>query len=56
QAIHVLVDAGADVNYRSDANNTPLHLACYCLRPGSVEALLRRDAKWKLRNGINELP
>lgn len=50
----MLIDAGADPNF--GAESTFMHKACFYLRPGSVEALLRGDAKEKTRNQDNELP
>ncbi|CAM9576818.1 unnamed protein product [Laminaria digitata] len=54
KAIDMLIDAGAAPNF--GAKSVFMHKACFYLKPGSVEALLRGDAKENTRNQDNELP
>lgn len=52
----MLIDAGANVDEMNDDADTPLHLACLHLQPGSVRALLRRNADETLVNEELEDP
>ena len=46
----VLIEAGADVNFKNDEGSTPLHTAAFFCRPDIVEALLKNGADKSIKS------
>lgn len=56
ELIHLLADAGADVNLRAGYNKTPLHTAAMCAKAAAVQALLDRGADPNVFDDNGESP
>ncbi|KAF8347175.1 ankyrin repeat-containing domain protein [Amanita rubescens] len=54
--IRILLDSGADIELRDEANNTPLHIAAENANAFAVELLLQKGASMKARNGHGCMP
>jgi hypothetical protein len=52
----MLIDAGADVNFKNNDGSTPLHSAAFFCRPEIVRMLLARSADKTLRNKYGQTP
>lgn len=56
KVIHLLLDYGADITSRDEANDTPLHIAAENANAFAVELLLQRGASVTALNNIGCMP
>jgi ankyrin repeat protein len=52
----LLIDAGADINFKNNENSTALHSAAFFCRPEIVKMLLAKQADKTIRNKYNATP
>lgn len=50
EAAKLLIDAGADLNFRNNDGSTPLHTAAFFCRPELVALLLKKGADKTIKN------
>lgn len=56
EAVRLLIDAGADVNFKGDMDYTPLHIAVRNSSPEVIGGLLSRGASPRVRNRFGKTP
>jgi len=50
EAAKILIDAGADINFKNNDSSTPLHTAAFFCRPEIVKILLDKHADKTIKN------
>ena len=56
EAAKILIDAGADINFKNNDSSTPLHTAAFFCRPEIVKILLDRQADKTIKNKYGSTP
>lgn len=56
EAAKVLIDAGADLNFKNNDGSTPLHTAAFFCRPDMVKMLLDKGADKTITNNYGATP